>query len=288
MAFHLYADDTQLYLAFNPKSAESQTAVIDTICSTVNAITNWMQANFLKLNSDKTEVIVITPPSVKQHSISSLSINNSDIEISQIVRDLGVQFDSLLKMEEHIVTTCRKAFYQIHLISKVRKYITEDSARTLVQTNVISLLDYCNCLLIGLPKNLIAKLQRVQNCAARLIKSVGKYDHITPVLRELHWLPIKYRIDYKVLLLTYKVINNLAPCYLKDLVTICTPTRQLRSTDQRNLCTRTFRLASYGGRTFAAKSPQLWNSLPQYLKHAESITIFKRQLKTYLFQIAFD
>jgi hypothetical protein len=156
-----------------------------------------------------------------------------------------------------------------------------------VQVNVISHLDYCNCLLAGLPSNLINKLQRVQNCAARIIKQTGKFDHITPTLKELHWLPIKYRIDYKTILITFKVLNKLAPPYIEELINPYTPTRQLRSASQNLLSSHPYRLATYGGRSFAVRSPELWNALPPQLRKIDSLHVFKRSLKTHLFNIAF-
>jgi len=288
MSFHLYADDTQLYLSFNPRCETSRTQVTEVITKTTDVVNTWMRSHFLKLNSDKTEVLVISSPSLKTQQISSIRICESTINVSPFVKDLGVNFDSYLKMDEHVHSTCKKAFYQIHLISKVRKHITEDAARTLVQVNIVSHLDYCNCLLAGLPANLIAKLQRVQNCAARLIKRTGKFEHITPVLKDLHWLPIKYRIDYKIILITYKILHNLAPPYLSELVRPYIPTRQLRSANQNLLRTQSFRCSTYGGRSFEVRSPQLWNELPHHLRSLDTLNGFKRALKTHLFMAAFS
>jgi hypothetical protein len=287
MSFHLYADDTQLYIAFNPRSEASSNDVTSIIHNTTNVINNWMRSHFLKLNSDKTEVLVMTKPSIKSDLIPHVNINESIINTSPCVKDLGVCLDSHLRMEDQIRAICKRAYYQLHLIGKVRQFISEDACRTLVQVNVTSHLDYCNCLLAGLPANLIGKLQRVQNCAARMIKQIGKYDHITPVLKDLHWLPIKFRIDYKVLVITFKVLNGLAPAYLKELLQPYTPSRRLRSADDNLLCTNSYRCATYGGRSFAVMSPQLWNALPSFLRKFDSLSSFKRALKTHLFTIAF-
>jgi hypothetical protein len=287
MSFHLYADDTQLYIAFNPRSEASSNDVTSIIHNTRNVINNWMRSHFLKLNSDKTEVLVMTKPSIKSDLIPHVNINESIINTSPCVKDLGVCLDSHLRMEDQIRAICKRAYYQLHLIGKVRQFISEDACRTLVQVNVTSHLDYCNCLLAGLPANLIGKLQRVQNCAAHMIKQIGKYDHITPVLKDLHWLPIKFRIDYKVLVITFKVLNGLAPTYLKELLQPYTPSRRLRSADDNLLCTNSYRCATYGGRSFAVMSPQLWNALPSFLRKFDSLSSFKRALKTHLFTIAF-
>ena len=136
--------------------------------------------------------------------------------------------------------------------------------------------------------SLLNLLQRVQNCAARVIKCASKYDRITPILNELHWLPIKYRIDYKVLLMTYKAVNGLAPPYINELLSSYTPSRSLRSGSENLLKPRKFHCKSFGGRCFEVVAPGLWNNLPSDMRHVTSLNIFKKKLKTYLFGLAFN
>lgn len=174
------------------------------------------------------------------------------------------------------------------MIHKVRKYITENAARTLVQANVTTLLDYCNSLLVGLPKTLLDLLQRVQNCAARVIKCVPKHAHISPVLKDLHWLPIKFRIDYKVIMLTFKALNGLAPLYIMDLLTSYNPGCALRSSNDNLLSVTQARYSAYGDRSFEVAAPKLWNGLPPPMRKISSIDVFKKTLKTYLFTLAFN
>ena len=118
----------------------------------------------------------------------------------------------------HVNEVCRKAYFQIKNIARIRRYLDINATRTLVQSLVISTIDYCNALLVGLPESVIGKLQRVQNSAARLILRLGRQEHITRHLRDLHWLPIKRRIEFKVLVLVYRCLHGLAPQYLADLV----------------------------------------------------------------------
>ena len=114
-------------------------------------------------------------------------------------------------MRDHITNVCKAAFFYLDKIRRIKKYLSRDSLLTLVHAFITSRLDYCNALLYGLPKEQIAKLQRVQNAAARLIMDIGKYSHITPVPYELHWLPVQAPIHFKILLLAFKAIHGLAP-----------------------------------------------------------------------------
>ena len=123
-------------------------------------------------------------------------------------------------MDSHINQVCKTAFYHIHNIRRISKYLSQESLKTLVHAFVTSRLDYCNSLLYGLPKYHISKLQRVQNAAARLVTNTKKYDHITPVLFNLHWLPVFYGIGFKILMLTFKAIYSMSPSYISNLVSI--------------------------------------------------------------------
>ncbi len=125
-----------------------------------------------------------------------------------------------------------------------------------------SKLDYCNALLGGCPASSINKLQIVQNAAARVLTRSRKYDHITQILQCLHWLPIKFRISYKILLLAYKALNGLAPAYLTNLQSRYNPTRHPESQNSGLLVVPMIAKSTKGGRTFSYLAPKLWNSLP--------------------------
>ena len=133
----------------------------------------------------------------------------------------------------------------------------------------------------------IKKLQGVQNAAARKLCQIRKYDHITPVLHELHWLLVEKRIEYIVILLTYKILHRLAPKYLTDLIGFYEPSRTLRSTSQCLLSVPSSRLKTFGDKAFSVQAPKLWNSLPPFLRNINSLDTFKSNLKTYLFQAYF-
>ena len=190
-------------------------------------------------------------------------------------------------MLPHVSSVCKSAFYHIRNISRIRKFLSAECTEILVHAFVSSRLDYCNSLLHGSPKHVLQKLQRAQNTAARLIKLSSKYNHITPHLMGLHWLPIEYRIQFKILLLTYKTLNGLAPSYLSDLLQRYAPVRNLRSSSAILLQPKRFCLASYGCRAFSVSPPELWNRLPLNIKLSSSTDKFKSALKTHLFKLAF-
>ena len=182
---------------------------------------------------------------------------------------------------------CKTAFYHIRNISRTRPCLSIDSTKTLVHVSVMSRLDHCNSLLYGLPDYLIQRLQCVMNAAAKEITCKQKLDHVTPLLIELHWLPVRQRIIFKILLYTFKALHGAAPTYLTELISPYVPRRALRSADQLLLEQPTHKLKLTGLRAFSVCAPYLWNSVPFEIKSSASVSIFKAKLKTYLFRQAY-
>ena len=165
-----------------------------------------MTVNKLKLNEDKTEMILISSPKSNLILPSSVDLNGCSITISSSVRNLGVTFDQSLSFRQHVANVCRLCYLEIRRNSSVRHLLSDDATKTLLCAFVLSRLDYCNALLAGSPKHLIEKLQKVQNHAARLVFRCSKFDHVTPLLDSLHWLPVHLRIDYKISSLCFEVL----------------------------------------------------------------------------------
>ena len=286
---HSYADDTQLYLSFKPGSDINETTAKCVIENCIADIQQWMTANRLKLNTEKTEFLILgTRKQLEKVTFSHLQVGSSVIHVSpstSAVKNLGVWLDCRLNMLTHINKISSSAFYYLYNIRRIRKFLTRQSTESLVHAFITSKLDYCNSLLYGLPSVHIAKLQRVQNTAARLVTGLPRTCYITPVLSSLHWLPVVYRIQFKILLLTFKCLHDIAPQYLCDLLSVVKQTRySLRSSDSLTLVPGSIKCkATMGNCTFQSAAPKLWNNLPSRMRKTDSVNVFKKELKTHLF-----
>uniref|UniRef100_A0A8C2IAD8 Reverse transcriptase domain-containing protein n=2 Tax=Cyprinus carpio TaxID=7962 RepID=A0A8C2IAD8_CYPCA len=283
ISFHCYADDTQLYISTRP----GETSKLSKLTECVKNVKDWMTNNFLLLNSDKTEILLIGPENITQNLVDyNLQLDGCTVT-SSTVKNLGVILDSNLSFENHISHVTKTAFFHLRNIAKLRNMLPVPDAEKLVHAFMTSRLDYCNALLGGCPASSINKLQVVQNAAARVLTRSRKYDHITPILQSLHWLPIKFRISYKILLLTYKALNGLAPAYLTSLLPRYNPSRSLRSQNAGLLIVPRIAKSTKGGRAFSHLAPKLWNSLPDNVRGSDTLPLFKSRLKTHLFGQAF-
>ncbi|XP_068692896.1 uncharacterized protein [Montipora capricornis] len=232
-----------------------------------------MSINKLKLNKEKTEFLFFQSKFRLQHCLPSICFGQDTVQPSQTARNIGVTFDSTMSMLPHINTVCKSAFYHLRNLSRIRKFISTETAKTLVHAFISSKLDHCNSLLYNLPKYAVKKLQHVQNAAARLITFSSKFNHITPILKDLHWLPINERIKFKISILTFKALHDLSPSYIHR------PSRTLRSSTSLRLNPASYNLKSYGSRAVAVASPELWNDLPEHIKKLIISRLSKHDLK---------
>ena len=181
-------------------------------------------------------------------------------------KNLGVVFDSKISMNQHISHLCQVLYLEIRRIGKLSQFLNENSLKTLVSAFVFSRFDYCNSLFVNLPNETLYKLQRFQNQAAWLILKCKRTDHVTPLLKQLHWLPVKARITYKIAVFCHKCIHSNAPSYVCDLINMYEPSRQLRSSDQFLLKVPKKGSKKLAERSFTHYAPSVWNSLPKELR----------------------
>ena len=168
-------------------------------------------------------------------------------------------------------------------LEKKRKLLNTDTTKSAIVSHVTSRLDYCNGLLCGITDELLCRLLKVQNNAAGVVGGSKKYDHIRPILKDLHWLTIRKRIEFRILLLTFKYMRGCASLYLRELLVKQAITRTLRSNTKNLLQIPVTNLKRFGDRALCASAPRLWNELPDNIKAADSVQNFKKQLKTLLF-----
>ena len=266
-----YADDEQLILSFKPYH-NSTVEAKHKMEKCITDIRTFLHKNKLCNNGEKTELIIIGQKNniMNLDSLNSLNIDNVEITIADHVKNLGVIFDKHMKMEKQITKMCQSVYFNIRNISRIRNSMNYDDTKTVVNALVTPHLDYGNGLLFGISGRSINKLQVAQNSAVRLIERMKKHDHISEKRKNLHWLPIKARIEYKLMTLTWKVINNQAPKYLIDLIQLRKDTRQLRSSDTNLLKVPELTIKNkWGDRAFSVSSPVLWNRQPAELRHLQ-------------------
>ena len=282
ISYHLYADDTQIYISFSPSQSFDSLSLLS---STLDEVYAWLTSNRLSVNPSKTEFLIIgNSQQRKKIQSSSIVFCGNIISPSSTARSLGVTFDSNLSLTKHVSSICRSAYYQIRQLRQIRSSLDISSAIILANSLVISKLDYCNSLLNGLPKSSINRLQVVQNSLARAIyPSVRRSDHVSPLLHKLHWLPVSSRIKFKIATLTFKVLKFQKPAFIFDLIAPYILPRSLRSSSKNLLIVPDIR-SEIGRRSFSFAAPTIWNSLPQNVRSSDSLSAFRGLLKTFLYQ----
>ena len=249
-----------------------------------------MQTNFLKLNESKTEFIILgLPQQLKKVGNITIKIGEDIIPNVPAVKNLGMFLDVEWKHTIHISKLTSSSCNTLHNISWVRCHLDQETTKILVQGLILSKWDYCNSLLLGIPKYIIAKLLRIHNMSYRMIFELPKHSTINIYLSQLHWLKIQERITYKVATIMYKCISNIALAYLSEMVISQPPhTRNLRSTHRGLLYTTKSRTEFVHSSSFKSMGPQMWKTLPANVKNSNNIDIFKSRLKTHLFRISYQ
>ena len=263
--YHFFADDSQLDNSSTPSDFP---ALVHSLKDCIEDVAECMRDSMLKMNHDKTELIAIdTKSKISQVTLSltPVSISGHSIPFFLSVRKLSVFIDEKLSMDVHIKHPCRILFSQLRKLGKIRLLLSTDAANKLAISFVLTRLDYCNSLLAGLLETKLNKLQHIQNHAARIVPRKPRHVSATSLLRTLHWLPVKKRIQYKIAYLYFQCLshNTMQP-YLSDLLHPYQPSRTLRSLDISLLSVPRFCQETFGRRSFSVFGPTVWNSLPLF------------------------
>ena len=269
------ADDLQLIKQF--MISVQQKALGEDIQNLLSHIAVWMNEYFLCLNQSKTKILVIAPPSIQPEIIiRGVFIQNICIRFVQSAKNLGVILDNVLSFECQITKVVKGCYSTIKKLSQVKGFLSQEDLKQLVSSYIFSQMDYCNALYYGISANLMMKLQRVQDCAARLVcKSKITARNMDKVLLDLHWLKVKFRSVYKICLITHNCLNQQAPKQIISMLNYgdSARTMKLQETKYEN---------RYGCRAFSHVAPKLWNLLPKRIREEKDTNTFKTMLKSFL------
>jgi hypothetical protein len=285
--FHFYADDTQIWLPVNFDNPISLKTAQRTLELCVESISSWMSNMKLKLNAEKTELLVVRSK-FRLDPVPDIEVivGNTTIKPSSTIRNLGVIFDDTLSFSDHISRTRQSSYFHLRNIKGVQKYLPNDILEGLIHAFVSSKLDFCNSLMHGLPDCHVRRLRNIQNNAARLLTKTKIRENITPVLFRLHWLPVEQRCKFKILILVHRVVYTGLPKYLN--VQKKTFSRTTRLSGTLVLEVPMTKQKTLSCRTFTHAAPKLWNELPNQLRSISDHQLFKAALKTHLFTCYFN
>ena len=255
-----------------------------------------MGCNKLKLNPDKTEFILFGSglQRSKLARCFPVDILGSKLCPTDLVRNLGVLFDSSFTFSHHVSSVCKACSIHLRDLRRIRRHLPKPVAVVLANALVSSKLDYCNSLLRSLSSKDLHRLQCIQNSLARIVTKVSTRSHITPQLRNLHWLPIKYRCIFKTATMIYKYLHSGFPNYFHSHLRLYSCSVNTRRSNPKNqyLQKPVFDAAVHSSKvhfqnSFSVDGPCIWNSLPLSVRSANSLFSFRRGLKTFLFNKAF-
>ena len=284
-----YADDHALINTFHPED----TNISSKLVLNISYVKDWMNRNQLKMNDAKTEFIVFgSKHQVQRNDLKSLNIDNTTISAKLVIKFLGAYLDESLNMKTHTAHRTKNALYNLYLIKNIRKYITQETAKMLLCSLVLSQLDYLNLVLTDLPKATLRPYNYTQRYAARLACNKKKRDSAQDCMKMLHWLPIEFRTKFKLLTIVFKTLQGNGPSYLLIKLNSMTYHRTTRRSTTWHKCITLEvpfnKKKTQGDRGFSHTAATHWNKLPEYIRQTDDISIFRRLLKTYYFRLAYE
>ena len=295
----LYADDSTVYVKLDPKNMDEIHAVITKTELCLSEMGIWMNQNYLKLNEDKTQLVLLGKPLIlNKVSSDTITINFNGNLIENVIlgskgtsdlgKALGIKLNNDISMKRQILSVKQSCFSVLRNLRNIKEFLDEDTKLMLVKSLILSKVDFCNALYTNIPHYQINELGKIINASLRFIYNLKFRDHISTYYVKAHILPIKYRIQYKCCLMVHKCIHNVAPIYLKNMISYhasSTPNYSLRSTtDCFSLsCTKTARTSCFAERRFTIYAPTIWNELSIDLRSCTDTDAFKKLLKTHFF-----
>ena len=279
-----YADDTQLYIGFNPVVDFTNNS--NKLKDCIKDLESWMTSNFLQLNVDKTEVLFVGKPNdFAVHSLQiEIGIKTYSSDSSQNVRSLGVELDKTLSMKATISDRVKSCYFNLKKISRIRSFLSVRHKLFLINAFILSKLDYCNIALACVPTIHLKPLEKVLNAAMRFVYSLKPRMNTSSYLQKSHILPVAYRIKFKTCTTAFKVVHQQCPSYMRDIVKFREPSeRNLRS----NMDTYVLAHSNYTN-SIEYTMIMNWNSLPYHIRSSTTLNIFKKKLKTFYFALAFS
>ena len=285
----------QCYLSFDKHFSDDM--IKNEIRAFLQDLKHWMTCNFLKLNESKTQLIeILSNRNIESRIISNVRIDDScSLPMpNDFVKILGVIFDNRLNIEKRInrvVCTCNA---NLRNLGRISSKLTKPLKVQLVHSLILSHIDYCNALFYNLPEYLLHKLTKTLYSAVRFIfglRGSALRMNMLPYLKSLHFLPVKFHIEFKIALLTHKCLHSYASTYLKNSINSRSVSERysLRVNDNNWLLQTVTSLNFARSQSmFSCASPKVWNSLPLSLREIETSTLFKKRLKAYYFNLAFE
>ena len=282
ISIHMFADDIQLYLQCDRNDLK-----IDQMKDCLADIVKWASRNCLKLNDQKSQFMVVS----KSNILDDAVYDNFNYNMEKVIKNLGFFIDSNLNFSAQINQVCRKGFNLLRNLWRSSAKVNDEQLKIrIVNACILTHIDYCNSLYLKLPEKQTKKLQRLMNASIRFIYNLRRSEEysITEHMKKCHFLPVTFRVDFKVCVLVYKCLNDSAPSYLMNLVTLKTSLESLRVYKDKSLLEVIKpHQQNYKNRGFSIEAPNIWNLLPPEIRNANSLDIFKTKLKTHYFSMAF-
>ena len=272
-----FADDHQLLKTFVPVL---QVTAFEDITKCLARITSWMNEFFLCLNATKTKILVICSPSIRDTIVlGGTLIDNVCIRFAKQAKNLGVIIDEVLSFEPQVQSVVKSSIAMIKKIAEIKSFLSVEELVTVVCACILAKIDYCNAVYFGINESLLRKLQSVQNSAMHLIrKRTNQQDiSLSELLKKYHWLPVKKRIIFKMMLIVHKCLLGNAPESLCSMFHVGGSERTKRLVEPA--C-----FGLMGKRSFSVAGAKLWNMLPKDIRMEIDTDEFKKKLKTFLFK----